>query len=161
MQKFGFLEREKTLLSFFSTLSMMSGRLHSILKVRQPLVMSNESIVITFNLTNRRQFSMVCTLIDVLKTRVTALIKKIATPSRHYHLLYSYRLQLSTNQCARNRSVIVSDCSALLAFFALRAWLSQSIQRATNSSVFLYIKKINLVYGKHEQHFLFLTNFNQ
>ena len=144
MQKFGFLEREKTLLSFFSTLSMMSGRLHSILKVRQPLVMTNESIVITWNLTNRRQFVMVCTLIDVLKTRVTALTKKIATPSRHFHLQYCYRLQLSINQCARNRSVIVSDCSALLAFFALRAWLSQSIQRATNSSVFLNIQKLIL-----------------
>lgn len=144
MQKFGFLEREKTLLSFFSTLSMMSGRLHSIRKVRQPLVMSHESIVITCNLTNRRQFSMVCTLIDVLKTRVTALTKKIATPSRHFHLLYSYRFQLATNQCARNRSVIVNDCSVLLAFFALRAWLSQSIQRATNSSVFLNMQKLIL-----------------
>ena len=92
MQKFGFLEREKTLLSFFSTLSIMSGRLHSMLKVRWPLVMTNESIVITWNLTNRRQFFMVCTLIDVLKTRVTAFTKKIATPSRHFHLQYCYRL---------------------------------------------------------------------
>ena len=123
------------------TLSMKSGHFHSITE-RQLLVMSNESIVITCNLTNRRQFSVVCTLIDVLKTRVTALTKKIATPSRHFHLLYSYRFQLATNQCARNRSVIVNDCSALLAFFALRAWLSQSIQRATNSSVFLNIQKL-------------------
>lgn len=63
MQKFGFLEREKNLTIIF---------LYAVNDEWSPRVMSHESIVITFNLTNRRQFSMVCTLIDVLKTRVTA-----------------------------------------------------------------------------------------
>ena len=45
--------------------------------------MSNDSIVTTCNLTNRQQFSMVCTLIDVLKTRVTALTKKLP----HHHVI--------------------------------------------------------------------------
>ena len=67
--------------------------------------------------------------------------KQIVPPSRHFHGLYSYRLELSTNHCMRNPSVIIKI------FFELGV-LSLSICRGNLLWDKLFLTQVNSVTGR-------------